>query len=104
MKTKMNFLSLAISMVILSAVTLQAQTAPKEAKMKKHECSAACKQDKHMYAHGEEKHKCDKSCSMPATKELKDHTCTATCKKEGKCTMAHGEKGHSCDAACAKMK
>ncbi len=34
----------------------------KEAPLKEHKCTAACKDGKHMYAHGEKGHKCTDAC------------------------------------------
>ncbi len=40
--------------------------------------------------------------TQPKKEKMKDHKCTETCHKDGKCTMAHGEKGHKCADACKK--
>ncbi|MFI0491100.1 hypothetical protein [Flavobacterium sp.] len=88
----------AVLFTALTVVTTQAQTTQK---LKKHQCTEACANGKHVYKHGEKKHKCDASCkSMGNTKmELKDHVCTSAC-KDGNHMYAHGEKGHVCDAKC----
>ncbi len=42
---------------------------------------------------------------LPKTEQkmVKEHKCTAACKK-GKCVCAHGEKGHKCTKECKKLK
>lgn len=91
----------AVLFTALTVVSAQAQTA-KKMKPKKHQCTEQCASGKHMYKHGEKKHKCDASCKAMSnsTMELKDHVCTNACHSAGKCVMAHGEKGHTCDANC----
>ncbi|MFI5148236.1 MAG: hypothetical protein ACHQRM_00770 [Bacteroidia bacterium] len=88
--------------VLFMSVMAHAQTDGKsKMAMKDHSCTAACKDGKHMYAHGEKGHTCGKECkSMGST--MKEHTCTPAC-KDGKHMYAHGEKGHTCTADCKKM-
>lgn len=91
----------AVLFTALTVVSAQAQAAKKD-KPKKHQCTEQCSKGKHMYKHGEKKHKCDASCKNSmgtTTMELKDHVCTDAC-KDGKHMYAHGEKGHTCDANC----
>ncbi len=40
-------------------------------KLKKHVCTAACKDGKHVYAHGEKGHKCGPECKKMMKKETK---------------------------------
>lgn len=40
----------------------------KEAPMKEHKCTAACKSNKHVYAHGEKGHTCGAECKKMASK------------------------------------
>ncbi len=74
---------------------------------REHECSKACKDGKHIYAHGEKGHKCGAVCmkkmSLESKSYLKDHVCSTSC-KAGQHVYAHGEKGHSCTSACHKTK
>ena len=80
------------------------KTEMKQAKLKDHVCTAACKEGKHVYAHGEKGHVCGDDCKKAMKKDaaLKDHVCTAAC-KNGTHVYAHGEKGHVCGPACGKM-
>lgn len=89
----------------LTVASVQAQTSP-NMKSNKHHCTDACANGKHMYQHGEKKHKCSASCKpmSSATMELKDHVCSSACHESGKCVMAHGEKGHICGASCKTSK
>ncbi|HRI00915.1 MAG TPA: hypothetical protein PK006_07685 [Saprospiraceae bacterium] len=94
----------AVLFTALTVVIAQAQTAKKD-KPKKHQCTEQCSNGRHIYKHGEKKHKCDASCNPTSTTiEMKDHVCTDACHSAGKCVMAHGEKGHTCDANCKKLK
>lgn len=80
---------------------------------KAHTCTAACKDGKHVYAHGETGHVCGDDCKkmMKSEKKMsstttkmdveKAHSCTAAC-KDGKHVYVHGEKGHMCSADCKK--
>jgi len=72
--------------------------------MKDHVCTSACKDGKHMYAHGEKGHACGEDCKKMMHKDqgMKDHVCTSAC-KDGKHMYAHGEKGHTCGEECKKM-
>ncbi len=82
---------------------------------KDHVCTLACRDGKHVYAHGERGHKCGAECMKTMSKSkidpvkptsktnFKNHVCTAACTKE-KHAYAHGEKGHTCTAACHKTK
>lgn len=73
-------------------------------KLKKHHCTEACANGKHMYAHGEKGHVCGDDCKKmnhSAGMGLKEHVCTAAC-AGGKHVYAHGEKGHVCTDACKK--
>ncbi len=83
---KKMFLAIALVGLVFAS---NAQTNSKKDKgkkeMKAHVCTAACKDGKHMYAHGEA-----------------GHVCTEACKTDKK-MPAHGEKGHVCTAACPKM-
>lgn len=57
---------------------VDAQTTKKEAKketpkteqkaLKEHKCTPACKDGKHVYAHGEKGHKCTKECKKAEKK------------------------------------
>lgn len=91
----------AIVLVMGISVGAIAQTTTKKTKKHRHVCTAACMNGKHIYAHGEKKHKCTADCAKMAGEkmELKDHVCTEAC-KEGKHIYAHGEKGHVCTEAC----
>ncbi len=40
----------------------------KEAPLKEHKCTAACKDGNHVYAHGEKGHKCGPECKKMAEK------------------------------------
>lgn len=92
-------IGLAVLFTALTVVYAQAQTAKKD-KPKKHQCTEQCSTGKHLYKHGEKKHKCGASCkAVSTTMELKDHVCTDAC-KSGAHMYAHGEKGHTCDANC----
>lgn len=76
--------------------------------LSEHNCTAACADGQHIYAHGEKGHVCDASCTAgEATAEpaLVEHACTANC-KAGQHMYAHGEVGHACDHTCqhARMK
>ena len=91
---------------LFTAVSVNAQTGKKKEKMKKHVCTEACMNGKHMRKHGEKGHTCGDACKAGAagTMRLKDHICTDACHSGGKCVMAHGEKGHECTDACKKTK
>lgn len=80
-----------------------AQTSTQKAKLKKHHCTTACTNGKHMYAHGEKGHVCTEECKKMEEQKmaLKDHVCTDAC-KNGNHVYAHGEKGHVCTDACKK--
>ena len=89
----------AVLFTALTTIAVQAQSTDK-GKKKKHQCTEQCANGKHMYKHGEKKHKCGASCkTASSTMELKDHVCTEQC-ANGKHMYAHGEKGHICDANC----
>lgn len=94
-------ISFAVLFTALTVATVQAQNT-KKMKPKKHTCTEACANGKHMYKHGEKGHKCTDDCKKTTanTMELKDHVCTAACHNAGHCVMAHGEKGHTCDVSC----
>lgn len=91
---KKVFLVVALAGFVFAA---NAQVAQKDSKQKKgkakteqmvmkdHVCTAACKDGKHMYAHGEKGHVCSEACNMDM--------------KHAK----HGQKGHVCTADCMKM-
>ncbi|MBI2967262.1 MAG: hypothetical protein HYY40_05550 [Bacteroidetes bacterium] len=66
---------------------------------KKHVCTAACSNSKHLFACGEEGHKCGKTCK----KSGKEHVCTSAC-SDGKHALACGEKGHVCGKECSAKK
>ena len=72
----MKKLILGIALVVGATFSVNAQTATKKT---------------------ETKHKTE---TMP----MKDHVCTATCTKEGKCVTVCGEKGHACTAGCKKTE
>ncbi len=90
---------------------------PAKPALKKHVCTAACKDGKHVYAHGEKGHVCTDACKAAATNAAsaakqttskpaapmaeKAHVCTPAC-KDGHHVYAHGEKGHVCTDACKK--
>ena len=92
---------LALAIIIGISGAANAQTSSKEVKkqeqkmeMKDHVCTSACKDGKHVYAHGEKGHKCSKECKkMSSSKpmEMKDHVCTEAC-KNGNHVYAHGGK------------
>jgi len=68
MKTaKMILAALMIAVCFNAPVMAQDNKMAKETKLKEHKCTSACKNGKHVYAHGE-----------------KGHTCTAACKKTEK--------------------
>lgn len=90
-------------MMLCLSVCASAQTQKKQ-KLKKHECTEACKTTgKHVFSHGEKGHVCTDACKANEV-TLKDHVCTDACHKSGKHVYAHGEKGHVCTDACKKMK
>jgi hypothetical protein len=94
-------IGLALVIMTISAVSVNAQTTTKKVKATKHHCTAACANGKHMYAHGEKKHTCTAECKQMGNEKmaLKVHVCTADC-KDSKHMYAHGEKGHVCTEAC----
>ncbi len=60
---------LALAIIIGISGVANAQTSSKDVKkqkqkmeMKDHVCTSACKDGKHVYAHGEKGHKCSKEC------------------------------------------
>lgn len=65
--------------VVVICFAANAQTTKKEekketpkteqTKLKEHKCTSACKNGKHVYAHGEKGHKCTKECK----KECSNH-------------------------------
>lgn len=64
-----------------------------------HTCTAACKDDNHLFVHGEQGHTCSEAC-MKSTG--RPHSCTEKC-SDGSHTFAHGEDGHSCTTDCGNM-
>ena len=64
---KKLFLSIAVlgMFVVMSAQTTQTKTTTKSSTkpaLKEHVCTAACKDGKHVYAHGEKGHACTDAC------------------------------------------
>ena len=63
---KKLFLSVAVigMFAVMSAQTTQTTTTKSTAKpaLKEHVCTAACKDGKHVYAHGEKGHTCTEAC------------------------------------------
>ncbi len=57
-----------IAFAVLMGVTMvnfsyaQDKMSGKKMELKEHKCTAACKDGKHMYAHGEKGHTCTKAC------------------------------------------
>lgn len=103
---------LAIAIMIGISAASNAQTPSNQQKkdnqkmeMKDHVCTAACKDGKHVYAHGEKGHKCTKECKKKSSTnmEMKEHVCTDAC-KNGQHMYAHGEKGHVCTDSCPMHK
>jgi hypothetical protein len=131
-KNMKNFLVLFGAVLFLGAAQAQT-TVPKpptsksdmstvttDVNTKEHVCTAACKDGKHVYAHGERGHKCGAECMKAMSRttadpakpdpakpdpktNLKEHVCNASCTKD-KHNYLHGEKGHKCTAACHKTK
>ncbi len=58
------------------------------AKVKAHECTAACKDGNHSFMHNEVGHTCSSDCGTP-------HVCGDQC-KDATHVYAHGEVGHYC--------
>ena len=67
--------SIAATLVLFAALSSPAFAGHghKKMKMKEHVCTAACKDGKHMYAHGEKGHVCTDTCkkAMKEDKEMK---------------------------------
>lgn len=64
------------------------KTAAVSAKVKVHECSAACTGENHVFMHNEIGHTCSSDCGNP-------HVCTDKC-GDNSHVYAHGEVGHYC--------
>jgi len=67
----MKKLILAFAMILSISISLSAQSTSKDAKndkpkteLKAHVCTDACKNGKHVLAHGEKGHVCTKECKM----------------------------------------
>ncbi|MDB5232972.1 MAG: hypothetical protein JWN76_3777 [Chitinophagaceae bacterium] len=60
---------LVFSLITTVAVAQQKKTEQKkENALKEHKCTAACKDGKHAYAHGEKGHTCTAACKKMKTK------------------------------------
>lgn len=106
MKKLIWLLAIAFMFYMANAQTVKKEQKQEKPRMeqkalKDHKCTAACKDGKHVYAHGEKGHKCSKECEMSHKECMKYHKCTKAC-KNGKHVYAHGEKGHKCSKECAK--
>lgn len=99
--------SILIALLMMTGLSLgmNAQTTAKasSSKPKKHVCTEACKDGKHVYACGEKGHVCTDACHAGSTaaapQEMKEHVCTSAC-QNGQHVYACGEKGHVCTEAC----
>ena len=67
----MKKLILAFAMILSISISVSAQSTSKDAKndkqkteLKAHVCTDACKNGKHVLAHGEKGHVCTKECKM----------------------------------------
>jgi hypothetical protein len=64
-----------IAAAILIAVSVAGQSYAQDAKqdtkmeLKEHKCTSACKNGKHVYAHGEKGHVCTKECKKMMKKD-----------------------------------
>jgi hypothetical protein len=88
-KTTMKKISLFIIATVF-AVSVNAQsgakattasTSSKDMNTKAHVCTAACKDGKHVYAHGEKGHVCTDACKAGAKPTVKTDASTAPAKK-----------------------
>ena len=64
---QLKTIALGLAMAAFLSTALIAQDkkeneSKKEMAMKEHKCTAACKNGKHVYAHGEKGHKCGPEC------------------------------------------
>lgn len=64
------------------------KTAAVSGDVKVHTCTAACKDNNHIYQHNEIGHTCSSDCGKP-------HVCSDQCRDQTH-VYAHGEVGHYC--------
>ena len=80
MKKLLWLLAIALMFYAANAQTTKTEQKKDMPKMeqkalKEHKCTAACKNGKHVYAHGEKGHKCTKECAKQCEKkEMKKET------------------------------
>jgi len=65
-----------------------AKTTTVSTEVKVHTCTAACKDNNHLFQHNEIGHTCSSDCGRP-------HVCSDKCKGQTH-VYAHGEVGHYC--------